>query len=50
MISFITLPKESSPEIDLPNYVVTAVYPGGDPKTIEAQIVDRLEKEFASIS
>lgn len=50
IISFITLPKESSPEIDLPNYVVTAVYPGGDPKTIEAQIIDRLEKEFASIS
>ena len=50
LIAFLTIPKESTPDIDLPNYVVTSVYPGWDPKTIEAQVIDRLEKEFSSIS
>ncbi|MFK7780554.1 MAG: efflux RND transporter permease subunit [Candidatus Gracilibacteria bacterium] len=49
-ISFVTMPKESSPEIDLPNYTISNIYPGGDPKTIEAQIIDRLEGELSSIS
>lgn len=48
--SFISIPKESAPQIDLPNYIVTTVYPWWDPKTIESQIIDRLEKEFSSIS
>jgi len=50
IIAFLTIPKESSPEIDLPNYVVSAVYPWWDPETIEAQIINRLESKFSSIS
>ena len=50
IISFLTISKEAAPEIDLPNYVVSTVFPWWDPETIEAQIIDRLEKEFSSIS
>jgi len=50
LISFLTIPKESTPQIDLPNYVVSAIYPWWDPKTIESQIIKRLEKKFSSIS
>ena len=50
LISFLIIPKEAAPEIDIPNYVVSTVFPWWDPETIEAQIIDRLEKEFSSIS
>lgn len=50
LLSFKGLPKESAPEIDLPFYIVTAVYPWWDPETIESQIIDRLESKFSSIS
>lgn len=48
--SFLTLPKEASPAIDVPFFTVTTVYPWADPETIEKQVVEKLESSFTSIS
>lgn len=48
--TFLSIPKEPDPSIDLPMYVVNTVYPGWDPETIRQQISNKLEDEFKSIS
>ncbi|RKW24756.1 efflux RND transporter permease subunit [Candidatus Gracilibacteria bacterium] len=48
--SFFTIPKENSPAMDIPMFVVNTVNPGADPKSIENQITNKLEDEFKSIS
>ena len=48
--SVISIPKEAEPSINIPNYIVSAVYPGADPATIEEQVVNKLEQKFKSIS
>src|SRR5690349_5462962 len=45
-----TLPKESFPDISLPNIYVSVVYPGTAPKDMENLIVRPIEKECKSIS
>src|SRR5436190_22374841 len=48
--AYINLPKESFPEISLPNIYVSVVYPGTAPKDMENLIVRPIEKECKSIS
>lgn len=48
--SVISIPKEAEPSINIPNYIVSAIYPGADPATIEEQVVNKLEQKFKSIS
>jgi multidrug efflux pump len=45
-----SLPKESFPDISLPNIYVSVVYPGTAPKDMENLIVRPIEKECKSIS
>ena len=34
LVSYVTIPKESFPSIEIPNIVVTTVYPGASPDDI----------------
>jgi multidrug efflux pump subunit AcrB len=49
-LAYIGLPKESFPDISLPNIYVSAVYPGTSPKDMENLIVRPIEKECKSIA
>lgn len=42
--------KEASPTVNVPYYNITTLYPGADPKTIDEQVTDKLEKKFKTIS
>lgn len=44
------LPKESFPDISLPNIYVSVIYPGTSPKDMENLIVRPIEKECKSIA
>ena len=48
--SYITVPKESMPEIVLPTIYVGTVYPGNSPVDIENLVSRPIEKELKSIS
>jgi multidrug efflux pump subunit AcrB len=45
-----SIPKEATPSVNIPYYIVSVVYPGADPATIEEQAVNKLEQRFKSIS
>ncbi|PJA47889.1 MAG: hypothetical protein CO170_04460 [candidate division SR1 bacterium CG_4_9_14_3_um_filter_40_9] len=45
-----TIPKEATPSANIPYYIVSVVYAGADPATIEEQVVNKLEQRFKSIS
>jgi multidrug efflux pump len=45
-----SLPKESFPDISLPNIYVSVVYPGTSPKDMENLIVRHIEKECKGIT
>lgn len=49
-ISVVNIPKEVTPSIDIPNYIITLVYPGADPKLLDEQVVSKLEPKLRSIS
>lgn len=48
--SYITLPKESFPNINIPYVFVVTVYPGVSPEDIESLVTRKLEDELAGIS
>ena len=50
VLSYITVPKESSPEIVVPNIIVNTVYPGVAPRDIETLITRPLEEELNTIA
>ncbi|MEZ4994854.1 MAG: efflux RND transporter permease subunit [Saprospiraceae bacterium] len=41
--SFLSMPQREDPALNVPNDLVTAVYPGASPEDIESQVVDPLE-------
>src|SRR5689334_23411076 len=45
-----SLPKESFPDISLPNIYVSVLYPGTSPKDMENLVVRPIEKECKSIA
>ncbi|MBL7882883.1 MAG: efflux RND transporter permease subunit [Bacteroidia bacterium] len=47
--SYISMPKESFPEINIPTIYVGTAYPGVSPKVIESKITKPLEKEINTI-
>ena len=49
-VAYNNLPKESFPDISLPNIYVSVVYPGTSPKDMENLIVRPIEKECKSIA
>jgi multidrug efflux pump subunit AcrB len=42
--SFLSMPQREDPALNVPNNLVTAVYPGAGPEDIESQVVDPLEE------
>mgnify|MGYP002335717720 CR=1 FL=1 len=48
--SFLTIPKEENPSVELPMFVINTVSYGWSPETIEKQITNKLEDEIKSIS
>jgi multidrug efflux pump len=49
-IAYSTIPKESSPSIEIPNIVITTVYPGVSPDDIETLVTQQIEKEVQNIN
>ena len=50
IFAFKTFPKEASPAINVPFFTISIVYPWADPKTVEKQVVEKLEKNLASVT
>ncbi len=50
IVSYITIPKESFPNITVPNIFVVTVYPGVSPEDMESLVTRKLEDELSNIS
>ncbi|MBO6576406.1 MAG: efflux RND transporter permease subunit [Rhodothermales bacterium] len=48
--SYTTIPKEAAPSIEVPNIVVTTVYPGASPDDIESLITQHVEREVQNVN
>ncbi|MCH8246277.1 MAG: efflux RND transporter permease subunit [Bacteroidetes bacterium] len=48
--SYVTIPKEAAPSIEIPNIGVSTIYPGASPDDIESLITQHIEREVQSIS
>ena len=44
-----SLPREASPDIQIPLIIVNVPFPGASPGDVEAQIINKLEKELQNI-
>ncbi|MDA0843940.1 MAG: efflux RND transporter permease subunit, partial [Bacteroidetes bacterium] len=49
-VSYLTIPKESFPNITVPNIFVVTLYPGVSPEDMESLVTRKLEDELGSIS
>lgn len=49
IISYLTIPRESAPEIVVPNVIVNTVYPGVAPRDVENLVTRPLEEELNTI-
>ncbi|SHK20735.1 efflux RND transporter permease subunit [Rhodothermus profundi] len=50
LVSYLTIPKESFPSIEIPNIVITTIYPGASPEDIESLITKPIEEELQGIT
>ncbi len=50
IVSYLTIPKESFPSINVPNIFVVTVYPGVSPEDMESLVTRKLEDELGNIS
>jgi len=50
VVSYLTIPKESFPSINVPNIFVVTVYPGVSPEDMESLVTRKLEDELSNIS
>jgi len=48
-MAYFNLTKESLPDLDIPQAIVTTVWPGADPQTIEEQVTQEIEDELATL-
>ncbi|NGP89119.1 efflux RND transporter permease subunit [Fodinibius halophilus] len=48
--SYLTIPKESSPDITIPNIMVVTTYPGVSPEDMESLVTRKIEEELSGIS
>ncbi len=48
-LSYITLPRESSPDVNIPLIIVYTLYPGASPEDIESQVTRPLERELQGL-
>ncbi|MFW6088833.1 MAG: efflux RND transporter permease subunit [Gemmatimonadota bacterium] len=50
LYSYLTVPKEAQPDIEIPNVVVNTIYPGVSPSDVESLITRPIEEEINEIS
>jgi multidrug efflux pump subunit AcrB len=50
VFSYVTLPKESNPSIEIPTIVITTLYAGASPSDVENLITQRIEREIQAIN
>jgi len=50
LYSYVTVPKEAQPDIEIPNVAVNTIYPGVSPEDIESLITRPIEEEINKIS
>lgn len=50
LYAYVALPKESNPSIEIPNIVVTTIYPGASPNDVESLITQPIEQEVQGIN
>lgn len=48
--AYLSIPKESSPDITVPNIMVITTYPGVSPEDMESLVTRKLEDELSNIS
>ncbi|MCW9705331.1 efflux RND transporter permease subunit [Fodinibius salsisoli] len=48
--SYLSIPKEASPDITIPNVMVITTYPGVSPEDMESLVTRKLEDELSGIS
>lgn len=48
--SYLSIPKESAPDITIPNIMVITTYPGTSPEDMESLVTRKLEDELGGIS
>jgi multidrug efflux pump subunit AcrB len=50
LLTYVTIPKESFPSIEIPNIIVTTIYAGASPDDIESLITQPIEREIQSVN
>ena len=50
LVSYLTIPKESFPSIEIPSIVVTTLYPGASPGDIESLLTKPIEQEVQTVN
>jgi multidrug efflux pump subunit AcrB len=50
LYSYVTIPKEAQPSIEIPQIVVTLLYPGASPDDVESLITQPVESEIQAIN
>ncbi len=50
LYSYITIPKEAAPSIEIPQIIVTLIYPGASPDDVESLITQPVEREVQAIN
>ena len=50
LYSYVSIPKEAQPSIEIPNIVVTTIYPGASPNDIETLLTQPIEQEIQGIN
>ena len=50
LYSYLSIPKESRPSIEIPNIVVTTLYPGASPDDVESLVTQEIEQEIEGIN
>ena len=50
LVAYVALPKESQPQIEFAQIVVTTIYPGASPDDVESIITQEIEREVATIT
>ncbi len=47
--AYVSLPRESFPDIEIPNILVYTLWPGASPADVESQLTDELERELQGL-
>ncbi len=50
LYSYVTIPKESAPSIEIPTVVVTTIYPGASPDDVESVVTQPRELEVSGVN